>query len=126
MLGNRNRRSQGILERPRGIAGADPDSDEGWTALRVDSERPDGRRVTVCLSCSLKQAGAWRKEAKWKVAKRYEALRQLAIEVPSKPPERPKDYHWDRDTLDMQEAQRLAAWQRGYLCGRQKGDSWEA
>jgi len=111
-------RPQANVERLMAIAEADATAEGRWTKLRVESVRPDGCRVTVRVRCSRQDLAAWRKEHRWRVARRYDEVRQLAVTVPKEPPERPTHHHWDADTLDMQEAQRMAAWQRGYLCLR--------
>jgi len=113
---NPNRLSQASLERLRAIAEADATSEGRWTKLRVESTRPDGCRVTVRVRCSRQELAAWRREHRWRVAQSYEAMRQLAVTVPSEPPQRPTHHQWDGDTLNAQEALLLAGWQRGYLC----------
>jgi hypothetical protein len=85
--------------------------------MRVQTVRPDGVPVEVRLHCSRQEAASWRKEAKWRVARSYEALRELAVTVPREPPERVTGHQQeDGDSAAAQTAQRMAAWWRGYLC----------
>jgi len=115
-----NRRSQASLERLRAIAEADAAEQGRWVRMRVQTVRPDGVPVEVRLHCSRQEAASWRKEARWRVARSYEALRELAVTVPKEPPERVTGHQQeDGDSAAAQTAQRMAAWWRSYLCSVQ-------
>ena len=116
-----NRRSQANLARLRAIAEADAAEQGRWEHMKVAAVRPDGVPVVLCLHCSRQEAAGWRKDARWLVARRHQALLDMVAATPalgSPPPERVTGHQQeDGDSAAAQTAQRLAAWWRGYLCG---------